>query len=95
MSNIIEVSNLSKGFKIYKKKAGLKGSLENLISREYEQLEAIKEISFNISKGEFVGLIGPNGAGKTTTLKCLSGLIKPTSGEISVLGFNPIDRKKE
>ena len=95
MGNIIEVRNLSKTFKIYKKKLGVKGSLENLFRREYEQLEAVKEISLNISKGEFVGLIGPNGAGKTTTLKCLSGLIKPTSGEISVLGFNPIERKRE
>lgn len=93
--NSIEVRKLSKRFKVYKKEVGVLGSLKSLFKREYKEKYAIKNISFSISKGEFVGLIGPNGAGKTTTLKCLSGLIKPTSGEISVLGFEPIGRKSE
>jgi ABC-2 type transport system ATP-binding protein len=57
--------------------------------------KAVKGISFEISKGEFVGFIGPNGAGKTTTLKCLAGLIHPSSGEINILGYSPFERKKE
>lgn len=52
-------------------------------------------ISFEIGEGELVGFIGPNGAGKTTTLKCLSGLLYPNAGEVSVLGFTPWERKAE
>ena len=47
------------------------------------------DISFQISEGDFVGFLGPNGAGKTTTLKMLSGLLHPTSGSATVLGFVP------
>jgi ABC-2 type transport system ATP-binding protein len=58
-------------------------------------VKAVDDISFDIQAGEIVGFIGQNGAGKTTTLKVLSGLLYPTSGEVSVLGFNPWDRKPE
>lgn len=51
------------------------------------------DISFDIEEGELIGFIGPNGAGKTTTLKCLSGLLYPTDGIVSVLGFTPFERK--
>jgi len=71
------------------------GSLKSLVSRKYETVKAVDNISFKINEGELVGFIGPNGAGKTTTLKCLSGLLYPTLGEISVLGFNPYSRKPE
>jgi len=50
----------------------------------------VEEVSFDIRKGEIFGLIGRNGAGKTTVIKILTTLIRPTSGEVSVLGFNPI-----
>ena len=69
------------------------GSIKSLISRKYEKVKAVDEISFQIEEGELVGFIGPNGAGKTTTLKCLSGLLYPTSGEVSVLGFTPFQRE--
>lgn len=89
----ITVSNLSKNFKTHKKEPGLKGSVKALFKREYKTIEAVKNISFNISQGELVGFIGPNGAGKTTTLKMLSGLLYPSSGEAQVLGFKPFERK--
>lgn len=57
--------------------------------------EAVKNISFTIEEGEFVGFIGPNGAGKTTTLKMLSGILYPSSGEARVLGFVPWQRKPQ
>lgn len=58
-------------------------------------IKALKEISFTIQKGELVGFIGPNGAGKTTTMKTLSGLLYPTSGFVSVLGFDPFEKSRD
>ena len=69
------------------------GSLRSLVARKYETVKAVDDISFDIAEGELIGFIGPNGAGKTTTLKCLSGLLYPTSGEASVMGFTPFERK--
>jgi len=92
---IISVSSLKKYYKVHKKEPGLAGSMESLFNRKYEEVKAVDNISFQIEEGELVGFIGPNGAGKTTTLKCLSGLLYPTSGNLSVLGFNPWDRKNE
>lgn len=93
--NIISVKNLSKHFKVYKKEPGLMGSFKSLFSRKYETVKAVDNISFDIQEGEIIGFIGQNGAGKTTTLKMLSGLLFPTEGEVSVLDFNPWDRKSE
>lgn len=93
--SVISVKNVSKHFKVYKKEPGLMGSFKSLFIRKYETVEAVNDVSFEINEGEIIGFIGQNGAGKTTTLKILSGLLYPTSGEISVLGFNPWDRKQE
>lgn len=93
MSTVIRVNNLIKYYKVYKKEPGLSGSLKGLFSRTYETVKAVDDVSFEIEQGELIGFIGPNGAGKTTTLKVLSGLLYPTSGEVSVLGYNPWDRK--
>lgn len=92
--SIIEVKNLSKSFNIYKKAPGLSGAIKSLFSRKYEKKSAVSDVSFSIEEGELIGFIGPNGAGKTTTLKMLSGLLYPSGGNVSVLGFNPFDRKK-
>lgn len=58
-----------------------------------KNIRAIDDISFDLYKEEFVAFIGLNGAGKTTTLKCLTGLLTPTSGKVSVLGYDPSKRK--
>lgn len=92
---IIEVKNLNKTYRRLQKPEGLKESIRSLWKREYEEKEAIKNLDFVMQEGEFVGLIGPNGAGKTTLTKMLTGIIAPTSGEISVLGFYPNDLKNE
>lgn len=92
---VISVSHLKKYYQTWKKEPGLFGSLKSLIVRQYYEVKAVDDISFSIDEGELVGFIGPNGAGKTTTLKCLSGLLYPTSGKIDVLGFNPYERKPE
>ncbi len=54
-----------------------------------QEVNAVSNISFEIKQGEMVAFIGPNGAGKSTTIKMLTGIIRKTSGEISVLGFDP------
>lgn len=93
--NIIEVKNLNKTYRRLQKPEGLRGSIRSLWKREYEEKEAIKNLDFEMQEGEFVGLIGPNGAGKTTLTKMLTGIIAPTGGEISVLGFYPNDLKND
>lgn len=91
----IETNNLRKEYKVHQKEPGLMGSLRSLVNREFKITTAVKGINISIQEGELVGFIGPNGAGKTTTLKMLSGLLYPTSGKASVLGFTPWERKKE
>ena len=81
---MIEVQNLTRIFRTYKKQPGFWGGVHGLFKREFEEIAAAKDVSFSIREGEFVGFLGPNGAGKTTTLKMLSGLIFPTSGTARV-----------
>ncbi|DAC64110.1 MAG TPA: ATP-binding cassette domain-containing protein [Candidatus Thalassarchaeaceae archaeon] len=59
--------------------------VENL-RKEFGGLVAVKDVSFEIKEGEFVGLIGPNGCGKSTTFNCISGLLQQTSGKVAVFG---------
>lgn len=89
---MIKVEGLTKQFKVHKKTPGLKGSISSLFNREYIIKEAIKDINLEINQGEILGLIGSNGAGKTTLTKILSGIIHPTAGKVSVLGFDPWER---
>jgi ABC-2 type transport system ATP-binding protein len=89
----ISVSHLSKFYEVHQKEPGFFGSLKAFFARKYETVRAVEDVSFEIREGEIVGFLGPNGAGKTTTLKVLSGLLFPTSGEVSVCGFRSFDRK--
>lgn len=90
---VISVSHLTKYYQVHKKEEGFSGAMKALFKREYYDAKAVDDISFEINEGELIGFIGPNGAGKTTTLKCLSGLLYPTGGEVSVLGYTPFERK--
>src|SRR5262249_30232192 len=56
------------------------------VSRRFGGLHALKDVSFEVRQGEIVGLIGPNGAGKTTMFGTISGLVRPTGGQISYQG---------
>ena len=85
---------LTKTYRVAKKEAGLRASIKALFHREWTAVEAVKDLSFEIQSGERVGFLGPNGAGKTTTLKMLSGLLTPTSGEVTVAGLSPRGRPR-
>ena len=91
----VRVEGLTKTFKVPVRESGLRESVRSLFSREFTQVEAVKEISFSLDKGEIVGFLGPNGAGKTTTIKMLTGLLHPTAGSAEVLGYEPWRREKE
>lgn len=93
--NTVSVQQLKKHFYIHKRSSGVIPALASIFRRKQDVVQAVNDISFTIEQGELVGFIGPNGAGKTTTLKCLSGLLYPSSGQIKVLGHVPYDRKKE
>ena len=86
---MIRVEGLSKSFRVFRRKEGLKGALANLFHRDYKELKAVDGVSFRVSPGEMVGYIGPNGAGKSTTLKVLTGILVPTAGIVEVGGFVP------
>ncbi len=85
----IDVRELRKEFKVQQNREGLKGAFRDLLRREYKKVAAVKDITFQIPKGEICGYIGENGAGKSTTIKMLTGILVPTSGHVSVNGFIP------
>ncbi len=89
MSEIIQIKNITKEFKVLNRREGLKGSFKDLFSRDYKIVRAVDNISMNIQQGEIVGYLGPNGAGKSTTIKMMTGILEPTSGEILVGGNVP------
>jgi ABC-2 type transport system ATP-binding protein len=97
MSNkkVIQIKGLKKSFTSFKKKESLWASVRDFFNREAIVTDAVKDISFDVEEGEFLGFLGPNGAGKTTTLKMLTGILTPTSGEATVLGHTPWKRENE
>ena len=92
--NMITARQLQKEFKTPVVREGRFSGLRTLFSREYLSKEAVRDISFDIAKGEFVGYIGPNGAGKSTTIKMLTGILHPTSGEVLLAGMNPHQQRR-
>ena len=65
------------------------------LTKTFAKNHAVRGVSFSIARGELFGLVGPDGAGKTTTLRMLSGLVRPTSGSVRVLGIDPFGRGAE
>jgi ABC-2 type transport system ATP-binding protein len=92
-SPVVQIRGLTKSYRVYQKKEGLAASLRGLFHREYREVRAVRGIDLTVQQGEFVAFLGPNGAGKTTTLKLLSGVINPTSGQATVMGYIPWKRE--
>ncbi|GAB3828618.1 ABC transporter ATP-binding protein [Kribbella italica] len=92
---VVQVDGLTMTFRAPVREAGLRAALRAVVHREYRRIEAVSELSFGLDEGEVVGFLGPNGAGKTTTMKILSGILHPTGGRATVLGFTPWQRRRE
>ncbi|BBI31688.1 ABC transporter ATP-binding protein [Cohnella abietis] len=71
------------------------GAFKDFVAPRYELKEAVRDVSFQINKGEIVGYIGPNGAGKSTTIKMMVGILVPTAGRIEIGGLAPYDNRLE
>jgi ABC-2 type transport system ATP-binding protein len=82
---MIEVERLSKQFVVRRGR----------FRRERVIVDAVKDISFRVERGELLGYLGPNGAGKSTTIKMLTGILVPSSGRVSVAGLDPSKRRIE
>jgi len=93
--SVVHINNLRMTFRAPVRGEGLRAAAGSLFRRKYQQIDAVKGVSFDLEPGEVVGFIGPNGAGKTTTLKILSGILHPTGGEVRVLSYEPWLRKRE
>ena len=89
MDKMIVVEHLDKTFKKTVKQPGLKAGFKSLFKPQIETFEAVKDLNFEIPKGEIFGFIGANGAGKSTTIKMLTGILTPTSGTCLINGKNP------
>jgi len=92
---IITLKHVSKEFKVLNRHEGLKGSIKDLFSRDYNIIKAVNDISMEIMPGEICGYLGPNGAGKSTTIKMMTGVLEPTAGEIIVNGRVPYKDRTE
>ncbi|MFA6235948.1 MAG: ATP-binding cassette domain-containing protein [Bacteriovorax sp.] len=95
MKYAIETNNLSRIYKTYQKPEGLLNSIKGIWQRKYDSKIALDKTTLKIEAGKIIGLVGANGAGKTTLLKILSGLVTPSSGDATVQGFRPWERKHE
>ena len=89
------MKNVCKDFKVLNRHEGLKGSIQDLFSRDYKTISAVKDVSLEVARGEIIGYLGPNGAGKSTTIKMMTGVLEPTSGEILVNGKVPYKNRTE
>ena len=93
MTALIEARGVSKRFRQHKRFPGLLGAFKTLVTKEYTEVEAVTDISFDIAAGEAVGYLGPNGAGKSTMIKMMTGILVPSAGNLSVLARTPHENR--
>lgn len=92
--SIIEARELTKIYRVSRRREGVGGALADLFARRSRSLVAVDHVSFALERGEMVGYIGANGAGKSTTIKMLTGILTPSGGEVRVNGFVPWKERK-
>lgn len=86
---MIQLQGINKSYKVAKRQTGLKQAAKALFYREHTTVEALKDVTFEITQGEIVGYIGPNGAGKSTTIKIMSGILVPDTGTCTIMDYTP------
>ena len=92
--SLIQFENISKSFKVSKRPEGFGASVKQFFKKDTTIVEALKDVSFDIQRGELVGYIGPNGAGKSTTVKIMSGILTPSEGLCRINGRIPWKDRK-
>ncbi len=85
----ILVQDLAKTYRVAERDPGMFGAVRGLVRRRWRTVQALKDVSFSLERGELLGFIGPNGAGKSTTIKILSGILVPDSGRVEIDGLVP------
>ena len=85
----ILVQDLAKTYRVAERDPGMFGAVRGLVRRRWRTVEALKDVSFSLERGELLGFIGPNGAGKSTTIKILSGILRPDAGRVEIEGLIP------
>jgi len=92
---LIRVRDLVRDYRTVQRREGVAGGLVDLVRPRSSTLRAVSDVSFDIAPGEMVGYIGANGAGKSTTIKMLTGILTPTSGEVTVGGLVPWKQRRQ
>ena len=93
MTGVIAAEGLTKDYTYRRQRPGLTGALRGLVARDTATRRALDTLDLDVQRGELVGLLGRNGAGKTTTIKLCCGLLRPTTGQVRVLGHEPWRRQ--
>jgi ABC-2 type transport system ATP-binding protein len=95
MMEVIKTNKLSRIYDVYEPYSEESNIFKKVFARKHSKVEALTSIDMSINKGDIKGYIGINGAGKSTTIKLLSGILKPTSGEVEVMGMDPFKFRKK
>jgi ABC-2 type transport system ATP-binding protein len=88
----IQTKALTKTYRYTEQRPGLGGAVRGLLRPDRRERVAVDALDLTVPRGQVIGLLGPNGAGKTTTIKMLCGLLRPSGGELEVLGHRPSRR---
>lgn len=91
----LDINNVSKTYYQLQRGHSIKESIHTMFRSKKKEISALKDLTFQVHEGEFVSYAGANGAGKSTTIKILSGILRPTSGRVSVLGMSPEKNRVE